>query len=1136
MFRLLCLVLSLAAVGLAQSTLGVILGTVRDASGGAVAGATVKITNTGENTSREAQTNSSGDFDFQNVKAGTYAVAVTQSGFKSFSVKDVTLAARQTIRIDAGLQVGEVSQTVEVEATAGVIATDTGAVASTLTPEKLLGLPVNVRGGSSTSPYAIIAALPGVQSDNGGGYAIQGGVPAQTESTTDGISITGVTGNSPNRNMFPSMDSIAEIKVQGVGNGAEYGTPGDVTTISKSGTNAFHGAGFWYHQNRAMDSRAFNQVTLPAKVSNTFGFTTSGPVMLPKLYNGQNKTFFLFTYEAFRLPRQGTINNRVPTVRMKQGDFSSELAAGATLRDPFAANAPFPNNAIPAARINAAARAVIPFYPDPNFGNLDRVVAVNFVDNRRADIRSNQIDARIDQQFGSAHSVFGRFSWKENPSSSPNNLLLPSDTSFNNYKQMMGNYTWTIKPNLLNQFITGVALGRSGSEFPFDGRAFMNGLNFQDIQKDIFFNGLPNFSIDQLNGFSKGRPGRSVSWNTQFIDNLTWIQGRHTFKFGGDIRRLRAESNLGFTTGDNYGDYIFRGTFTGAPFADFLLGTPAETSIAVVQFDNDGRATHQKYYAQDSFRFSPRLTLEYGVRWEFHPGYSDAGFNIGNFDRTVPRTGRVVIPSDPKAAQLLSPAVLATVNACPGPTLNGAACTPFVTAKDAGLPEGLRQNYYTQFLPRVGFAYRLNDKTTIRGNAGMFNMILLGSVFFSLTGTVTSDVRSFSNVGANGLPVFTLPQTRPANASGVRAGNVGTFEFRTANQIDFRPPQMLQWSLTVDRELTRNTGLRLSYIANKSSQMPWAPDLNQAPSSTQFFANRPLSDRPFPHWGLIYSRDAGANSMFNSVQAEVNRRFSSGLTYNLAYTLSKHLSDAAGPNPSSFAGETGGGRVTNSYDRRADRGDVYATRRHRTVNNLVYELPFGKGRRFMANPNGVSDAVLGGWSISSLIILQSGPFLTPTVSVGDPSGSNAPRRGTQRPDRVGAANGSVADPNRLLWIDRSAFFCPGRAPGAANQYNCAVGVNPATDPSPIGRFGNSGVGIVEGPGTFSWNAAMQKRFALTEKLGLRLEGSFTNLPNWTNLGDPVMNVNDNNFGRITGTRGSDFGGNRTGQVSLRLEF
>jgi hypothetical protein len=184
-------------------------------------------------------------------------------------------------------------------------------------------------------------------------------------------------------------------------------------------------------------------------------------------------------------------------------------------------------------------------------------------------------------------------------------------------------------------------------------------------------------------------------------------------------------------------------------------------------------------------------------------------------------------------------------------------------------------------------------------------------------------------------------------------------------------------------------GLRLSYIANKSSHMPWPPDPNQPESTTTFFSQRPLTDRPFPHWGLIYSRDAGSNSIFNSFQAELNRRFANGLSFNPAYTLAKHLADNAGPSPSGWAGETGGGRVTNSLDRRADRGDVYATRRHRSLTTLVYELPFGRGRHFFGNTSRIADAVLGGWSLSLILTLQTGLYLTPVVhrrrSVGDPT-------------------------------------------------------------------------------------------------------------------------------------------------------
>ena len=1114
----------------AQSTYGVILGNVTDATGAAVRGAKVKITRTDENTSRETETNTEGGYEFPNIDAGPYAVTVTVPGFRTYSASGLVLLARSRLRVDAHLELGEVSQKIEVSSTAGVIATDTPAISSTLTVEKVLNLPSNVRGAGSTSPYALLQTLPGVQADNGLGLSIQGGLPAQSESSVDGISITVSTGNSPNRNMFLSSESISEIRVQGVGNTAEFGQPGDITVISKSGANAYHGALFWYHQNKAFDARSFGQNVLPAKIGNTFGGTVGGPLSLPKIYDGKNKTFFYFTWEALRYPRQTTIQNIVPTSFVRNGDFSRE---GVNIRDPYTFD-PFPGNVIPASRITDIAKKILALYPLPNTGQTDRRSAANYRDNRSVSINSDQYEARVDQNFTDKHHVYGRFSYKNNPGIGANNLTLPSDTQSAKFWQTNVTWTYTVTPSLINEARFGFVKSDAATIFNFDGRSFTNGLGLKDIQKDIFFNGLPSFGIDLYQGFSKGRPGYSISNNMQFVDNVTWVKGKHTFKFGGDVRNLRARSDLGFTTGNNYGDFNFTTAFSGYGFSDFLLGVPASSAIAVVSRDNDGQATHYKTYVQDTIRVSNKLTVDLGLRYELHPGYRDNGLNIGNFDRTVPRTGRVVIMSDPEARKLVAPGALLSFNGCPAASINGIGCTPIVTAQEAGLPEALRITYKKVFLPRAGFAYRLNNKTTLRASTGLYNMILMGSVFYSLTGTVQSDVRQFNNIGTDGRPIFALPDTRTPG-SGVRGGSLGTFEFRTANAIDFKPPQMLQWGITIDRELNSLTGLRVSYIGNRSYQLPWAPDVNQMSPSNTFFSQRSNLDRPFPNWGLIFTRDAGANALYNSLQFELNRRFAKGLSYTSAYTFAKNLADNAGPAPSGFAGETGGGRVTNSQDRRADRGDVYATRRQRLVNTFVYELPFGKGRRFMSGSSRAADLVMGGWQLSSILTLQTGPFLTPVFSGGDPSGTNAPSRGSQRPDRIGAANGNLSSPTRDVWSDRAAFICPGRAPGAL-QYSCSVGSTPGRDPNPIGRFGNAGVGIMTGPGTFGLNMGLSKKVAITERVGLRLEGTFTNLPNWTNLGDPNLNVADNNFGRITGARGVDFGGGRTGQVSLRLEF
>ena len=349
---------------------------------------------------------------------------IAAPGFRQFRATELTLQARARLRVDARLDVGEISQTVEVVSSAGVIATDTPAIASYLTANKVLDLPANVRGSGSTSPYALLQTLPGVQADNGLGLSVQGGLPAQSESSVDGISITQVTGNSPNRNQFLSVESINEIRVQGVGNTAEFGQPGDITVISKSGSNDYHGALFWYHQNKAFDARSFGQNVLPAKIGNTFGATAGGPLSIPGLYNGKDRTFFYFTWESLRFPRQSTIQNTVPTAFLKQGDFSRE---GVNIRDPLTGQ-PFPNNVIPASRINPVARAILPFYPDPNTGPTDRRSVANYRDNRSTTIESDQFEFRGDQNLGQNHRVFGRFFYKSIPSSSPNNLTLPSAT------------------------------------------------------------------------------------------------------------------------------------------------------------------------------------------------------------------------------------------------------------------------------------------------------------------------------------------------------------------------------------------------------------------------------------------------------------------------------------------------------------------------------------------------------------------------------------------------------------------------------------------------------------------------------------------------------------------------------------
>lgn len=1121
----------IAAMASAQSTLGTILGTVRDSSGAIVPNASVTVTNTDENTSQKTTTDTNGNYQVLNEKPAHYEVSVTQPGFQQTTATGLELTARQQLRVDLVLQVGQTTQAVNVESSAGIIATDTQRISSSYDSLKMLNLPANTRANGSTSPYALISALPGVQSDSGSNFSIQGGLPSQSEASVDGISTTNVTGNSPLREAFPSIESIGELRIDGVGNSAEYGQPGEITTISKSGTNQFHGAAFWYQQNRAFDATAYGTLVKPQKIGNDFGVSAGGPVVIPHLYNGHDKTFFYGTFEGFQFPRGETIQNSVPTQAMRNGDFSNE---------PYVVSAPgggpYPGNKIPTSAISPASATFMSLYPLPNAGNTNVQHSANYITNQSNNYTSNQFDVRGDQYIGTRQSMFARFTWKNINKNDPQELLVPSSTDYERVRMLVASHTFSITPSLVNEGRFGFTIDDSGTSNPFDGRGFAKSLGLIGLGPTYPFNGIPeldfsgttsNLNVDRLESNSSSR-------TYQINDNLSWTKGKHSMKFGFDIRHIRAITPLGFIGADNYGNFNFDGSFTGSDFADFLIGAPAGTSYANVKSDNNGTTWHYNFYAQDSFKVSQNLTLELGVRYEYHPSYIDSSGNIGNFDPSVPRSGRVIYPTGKES--LLAPGMLANFNACPGPVLNGAPCTPVVAASTVGYPDSLRIVPKDRILPRFGFAWRPfgGDKTVLRGGFGVYNISVLGSVFYSLTGTLQSDVRQFQN-GSGSTPAFYWPQIN-SGGSGIGAPDIGTAYFGTANAIDFKDPYSLQYNFSIDRDLGWNTGLRVSYIGMKTNDLVWAPNINQMYYSTQYARLRPLSDRPFPNWGTIYTRTPGAVANYHSGQVEVRHRFSSGLTFDSAYTFAKNLADNGGPNSGGFSGETGGGRASDFYDRHAEYGNVYGTRRHRWTTSAVIDLPFGRGRQFGSNANRFVDAVLGGWQLNSMFLWQTGPFLTPYFTSGDPSGTGSGNIvGTaQAPDRVGS--GVPANQSRNEWVDASAFPCPGQ-PISVSRSTCTIGNRPGVDAPPLGRFGNSGIGIVTGPGTVNVNAGLAKYFNITERVRIRLEGSFTNVLNHVNLNDPAtMNIASKSFGQITSARGSDFGGNRVGQIGARIEF
>ena len=1154
-FLLLACVCMMCPLSWAQSTQGTILGTVKDGSGASIANATVKLTGVDTGVVKTVQADSSGTYQFLNLNAGNYQVEITADGFNSQVLRNLSLSARQELRADAALSVGTIAQEASVDAAAaGVIETDNPSIDATLSSTAVRDLPANYRASSNgTSPLNVIQTLPGVQTDSSGNFSVQGGLPFQTDVTVDGITTRSATGgNTPIQNAFPSGDSISEMRVDGVLNAAEFGQPGEVTTTTKSGTNQLHGAIFWYHQDSGLNATPWGSRTKPKLVTNDYGATIGGPVVLPRLYNGHDKTFFFGTYEGYRSPRTSPYTAVVPTAAMKRGDFS-KVKGLTTLKNPYGGT--YPLNAVP---INAVAQKFLSFFPDPNIGDTSTYVpgAVNYSTNKGTSLFSNQFDIRGDQYIGQKALIFARFTWKNYNQDAQQPLGVPSSTkSFQDRIFLIaGNYNFT--PSLINEFRYGFTFDSNGNVNPFDGKGFTTNSGLQGLQ-NLFYNGIPELDFGDLTTLDADRlTSVNKSRTHVFTDNVTWVKGRHSMKLGLDIRRLQAITPLGFNGADNYGTFDYSSaSFTGQEFADFLIGAPNTTFYDVVQSDNDGRSNHYHFFAQDQWRVSSNLTLSYGLRYEYHPAYHDPSGNIGNFDPSVAKSGQVIFPAG--KGSLVSQPYLTSFNSCGlgqssgKPAVNGAACTPTIDNNQAGLPDGLRTAVKLRFAPRFGFAWRPfgDNRTVLRGGYGLYNITLLGSNFYSLTGTLQANTVQYTNSQTASGPSYVWPQIYAASGASSGSAGYGQAYFGTANDIHWNDPYSHQFSLSVDRDLGRGYGLRVSYIGMTTKHLVWAPNLNDLPySSTTSAFNQPLSARPFPNWGTINSRSTGGSAAYHSGQVDFRHSLTSGLTFDTTYTFAKNLTNNQGPASTSFAGESGGSRASFGRDPDVDRGQASGTRRHRWNTTLLYALPFGRGKQFGGNMSRWTDLAVGGWQLSSIFVAQTGPFLAPYFpgGQGDPSGTGAGLNGdinggalpgrNQKVDRRVGVSEVPTNRTAASWFNPAAFTCPG-TPTWTPGSQCHTGRGLAGDPLPIGRFGNMQNNSIVGPGTVNLSAGMSKNFAFTERIGLRVEGTFTNILNKANLGTPNMNLSSGAFGSITSANTSaDFSGARTGQISARLQF
>ena len=1138
-------VLAFCQASHAQSTFGTVLGTIKDPSGSVVGMATVRLMNTGTNAEHSTVTNSSGGYEFVNVEIGNYKLTVEAPGFQKTEYQEFDMGARDTKRIDVDLKVASQTESVTVEAVA-VIQTDASNVSESKGSLELIDLPVAIatRSSGSTSAYSTLTAQPGVQIDNGGNggsIMVAGAGPSQLSITVDGISSVGPGSLGALSEMFPSFNSIEEIKISEVLNPAEFGGVADITTISKSGTNEFHGGAFENVQNTDFNAAdTFSHIVTEDKL-NDYGIYMGGPVIFPKLYNGRNKTFFFGSFERLTLPKSETYVNSVPTVAMRNGDLSAYLLPA----NGGSANllTGFPNNQIPASELNPYAQKLLNLiYPLPNYGPAG-AIANNFVGTYAIPIKSAQGDVRLDQSLGPKHMIFVRWTYKnrritlpqEDQYGNPSNPLLGGVSTPQIYNSLATSYNWVISPSLVNELRGGFSVVHRNVTFGITAQQAANDLGLTAgpgaLPEAIpAGDDLPTVNLLGFMGIQSQQNDLNTHEGTyEATDSLTWTKGKHTFKFGFDWRYL---SSLFTQVFNNYrlGDYTFNGSTTSGllgsgsatSIAGLLLGYPDLTTIStVINPDTDAYSNSYATFAQDDWKVSQSLTINYGLRWEYHPAFHDKNDNVVNFDPYYQNivdgknTGAIILPNEGGFA-----------NVNPG-FVQSIYPTPLITAAQAGVPSALRESSKRDFAPRIGFAWRVfnNNKTVLRGGYGRFIESLLSGTAINGWSVGSSDVGYFSNsLGSNGKPIYTLPYAFPADIA-----QPGTQYFDLASEIKYKDPIVEEWNLTLEQELGKGVGLRVSYDGNHAYNVPTVYNQDQVQPNTAGFGSAATNAAiPFPLMAYIATGTSLLGyGNYNAGTIDVHKR-AANFQFEVAYTYTRDLTDingVTGTPASGFANEFGN-TLSNPYNPSTDYGNTSFARRERFLASFLYQLPFGKGRQFLNN-NALLDRVAGGWELSGVMLFQSGPFLSVTTP-SDPSGTgyNLYNFNGGRADTVPGVS-PYAGQSIAQYINPNAFADP-----CANCVTLANGVTTA-----IGRFGDSSSGSIVGPGTQAVSLSLIKRFTIKERIRAEVGMQVANAFNHANYAPPnVLEVGVAGFGQLTAMQSAEGAGPRQLQLTGRITF
>ncbi|HMF79708.1 MAG TPA: carboxypeptidase regulatory-like domain-containing protein [Bryobacteraceae bacterium] len=1118
-YFLLCLIA--IELAMAQVSTGTITGAVRDSTGAAVQGAKVTIVQTATSESRVSVTNERGEFNAPNLHIGQYSVTVTMDGFKTDIHNEVVLEIDKVLNLPIVLQPGVVTESVEVTGGAPLVDTATSSLGQVIDNKKINDLPLNGRNvwalgllsGNSVPVKGINSNLPFTA--GGGRYQsndiLLDGIDNNTIATGGNIGYNGI-------NFSPSVDAVAEFKVKTNNYSAEYGRSAGsiVSAITKSGTNALHGDLWEFLRNQNLDannffSNAAGTSRQPYK-QNQFGFTVGGPVLIPKIYKGRNKTFFFADYEGVRrrTSASSTIED-IPPVPFRTGDFSSYQY---TIYDPrsralnsngLVVSSPFANNKIPTSLLNPGALATLGLLPTPNYG-APGAQAANYLFIARQPFNNDQYDIRIDHQFSDKNTLFARVSRAVQSSTNPGSFsgfLGGGTNNINNSVNTILNDVHIFTPSLVNEARFGytrhngslqVLDAQGGVDFANKNGIALYPFPVQTFPQILFsYSGSSTGGSQQFNALGSGGPNLNVENLFEGADDLSWTKGKHSLKMGVDVRRDRFDVIFGggatvygsiFTSSSNSSN-------SGAPLADFLLGYPAQLTGTQLLDWARMRNLYTGTYIQDDWKISSKLTVNLGLRYELYTQPVDARDRGALFDA---RTGQFAVPGQ------------------------------------NGFSRAIVDGFHRNFAPRVGFAYSPTNRWTIRGGSGVFygpreanqsasvfganppNAPTVISPSVSATGTVTPPINS-------GSPIQVGP-TSPTLSTFTAANPLGLL-IRTADFANSRPAQVYQWNLGIQYQAAKNLVLEAAYSGMRGTYLTSRVNLNQIPFATALAGGNLQANRLFPNVGNQVVMDSSTgNSSYNALNLRAEKRMGAGFNFLANYTWSKNLESNGSGGNTSFTQSGGTTNPLDSWNLQKEKSYAPLNVPQVFVGSAGYELPFGVGKHFLSQ-RGVASAILGGWQLNGIVTLEDG-FPTDIRSSLIPA-TNQLFATFNVPNAVSGVSMYLPNAGPNGYFNPAAFSQPGQV----------LNVNG----TPITLFGNLARRAARGPATKNLDFSVFRNFSIHERFNLQFRAesfNFTNTPAFflPSANSPVLTIGNPSFGKLNSSNSTG----RQIQFGLKLYF